>query len=147
MEGSQLGTPGDTAAEHARVGTPVVGDSNAWSPRAGPRRAANHADRAESASALPDDRADVLVAQRPGQVAGDQAVDDLDGVDVPGGLQYLEERPVDGQRRRADVEKKFRGNVAERWPRERTDAILQALWSLERTQDLSLLLGQLALPK
>jgi 2-methylcitrate dehydratase len=49
------------------------------------------------------------------------------------------ERPMS----RADVEKKFRGNVARRWEQERTDAILQALWRLERTEDLSLLLGEL----
>ena len=48
----------------------------------------------------------MLVAQCPGQVAGDQAVDDLDGGDVPGGLEHLEERPVDGQRRRAAVEER-----------------------------------------
>ena len=55
-------------------------------------------------SALSDDRADVLVSQRPGQVAGDEPVDDLDRVDVSGGLEDLEKRPVDGQRRRAAVE-------------------------------------------
>src|SRR5689334_19629544 len=33
-------------------------------------------------SALPDDGADVLVAERPGDVSGDEAVDDLDGGDV-----------------------------------------------------------------
>ena len=33
---------------------------------------------------------------------------------------------------RADVERKFRSNVGSRWPRERTDAVLQALWTLER---------------
>ena len=53
------------------------------------------------------------------------------------------ERPMS----RADVERKFRGNVGERWPRERTDAILGELWALERTNDLSLLLGKLALQK
>src|SRR5215471_15348600 len=34
------------------------------------------------------------------------------------------ERPMT----RADVEKKFRGNVGTRWPAERTSAVLQALW-------------------
>jgi 2-methylcitrate dehydratase len=43
---------------------------------------------------------------------------------------------------RADVERKLRGNVGKRWPRERTDAILQALWALDRTDDLSFLLIQ-----
>jgi 2-methylcitrate dehydratase len=32
---------------------------------------------------------------------------------------------------RADVEHKFRGNLGARWPRERTDAFLRALWTLE----------------
>ena len=45
---------------------------------------------------------------------------------------------------RADVERKFRSNVGKRWPQERTDAVLQALWALDRTEDLSALLGQLA---
>ncbi len=45
---------------------------------------------------------------------------------------------------RADVERKFHSNVAKRWPQQRTDAILQALWAFDRTDDLSSLLGQLA---
>jgi hypothetical protein len=44
---------------------------------------------------------------------------------------------------RADVERKFRGNVGRRWPQGRTDAILQALWELERTEDVAVLLGRL----
>jgi 2-methylcitrate dehydratase len=44
---------------------------------------------------------------------------------------------------RAEVERKFRGNVGKRWPQERTGAILQALWTLERADGLSLLLGKL----
>jgi len=47
---------------------------------------------------------------------------------------------------RADVERKFRGNVGKAWPAERRAAILQALWALERTPDVRALLGQLALP-
>lgn len=43
---------------------------------------------------------------------------------------------------RAELEKKFRGNVGKRWPKERTDAILHALWALDRTKDLSQLLGE-----
>jgi hypothetical protein len=33
--------------------------------------------------------------------------------------------------------------VGRRWPGERTDAVLQALWSLEGTNDVSSLLGKL----
>lgn len=44
---------------------------------------------------------------------------------------------------RADVERKFRSNVGKRWSQERTDAILQALWALDRTDDLRLLLDKL----
>jgi 2-methylcitrate dehydratase len=47
---------------------------------------------------------------------------------------------------RADVERKFRGNVGKAWPAERTAAVLAALWALERAKDVGGLLGQLALP-
>jgi 2-methylcitrate dehydratase len=50
------------------------------------------------------------------------------------------ERPMT----RAEVEQKFRGNVGERWPAARADAVLQALWGLERTEDLAVLLGKLS---
>jgi 2-methylcitrate dehydratase len=50
------------------------------------------------------------------------------------------ERPMN----RSEVERKFRGNVGKRWPSRRTDAILQALWALDQTDDLSVLLGRLA---
>ncbi len=46
---------------------------------------------------------------------------------------------------RADVEHKFRRNVGKRWPQDRTDAILRALWGLDRTDDLRGLLGKLSL--
>jgi 2-methylcitrate dehydratase len=46
---------------------------------------------------------------------------------------------------RADVERKFRSNVGKRWPQQRTDAILQGLWDLDRTHDLPGLLDQLSL--
>jgi len=46
---------------------------------------------------------------------------------------------------RAEVERKFRGNIAKRWPEERTQAILEALWQLERMDDIAALLGSLAL--
>jgi 2-methylcitrate dehydratase len=58
--------------------------------------------------------------------------------DVPGFV----DRPMS----RADVERKFRSNVGTRWPRERTDAILQELWALDRMENLTLLLGKLAVP-
>jgi 2-methylcitrate dehydratase len=46
---------------------------------------------------------------------------------------------------RADIERKFRDNVGKRWPRERTDAILQSLWVLERVDDLSSMLDKFSL--
>jgi 2-methylcitrate dehydratase len=52
------------------------------------------------------------------------------------------ERPMN----RSEVERKFRGNVGKRWPGERTDAILRALWAIDETDDLSRLLGQLSTP-
>ena len=56
--------------------------------------------------------------------------------DVPGFVG----RPMS----RADVERKFRGNVGKRWPQKRTDAVLKALWALDQTKDLSRLLGMLS---
>ena len=57
--------------------------------------------------------------------------------DVPGFVG----RPMS----RADVERKFRGNVGKRWPQERTDAILKALWGLDRADDIAALLGGLSM--
>jgi 2-methylcitrate dehydratase len=57
--------------------------------------------------------------------------------DVPGFVG----RPM----QRADVERKFRGNIGKRWTRERTDGVLQALWALERADDVAQLLGRLSL--
>jgi 2-methylcitrate dehydratase len=51
------------------------------------------------------------------------------------------ERPMN----RSEVERKFRGNVGKRWPRQRTDAALQALWALDQADDLSVLLGRLSM--
>ena len=51
------------------------------------------------------------------------------------------ERPMN----RSEVERKFRGNVGKRWPPERTDTVLRALWALDETDDLSRLLGQLSM--
>jgi 2-methylcitrate dehydratase len=57
--------------------------------------------------------------------------------DVPG----FAGRPME----RVDVERKFRGNIGKRWPRERIDAVLQALWALDRAEDVAQLLGRLSL--
>jgi 2-methylcitrate dehydratase len=45
---------------------------------------------------------------------------------------------------RADIERKFRGNVGNRWPRDRIDDVLQTLWALEAIDDVSALMGKLA---
>jgi len=45
---------------------------------------------------------------------------------------------------RTEVDRKFHGNIGKRWPHERTDAVLQMLWALERTGDIGALLGKLA---
>ena len=44
---------------------------------------------------------------------------------------------------RGDVERKFRGNVGVRWPKEQTEANLRALWAIEQASDLTTLLGNL----
>jgi 2-methylcitrate dehydratase len=46
---------------------------------------------------------------------------------------------------RADIERKFRSNIGKRWPPERTDTVLQALWALDGTDDPATLLGKLSL--
>jgi 2-methylcitrate dehydratase len=56
--------------------------------------------------------------------------------DVPGFVG----RPMS----RADIERKFRGNIGKRWPQGRTDAVLGALWGLEQAEDVGALLGKLA---
>jgi 2-methylcitrate dehydratase len=45
---------------------------------------------------------------------------------------------------RVDVERKFRSNVGKRWPRERVQSVLDALWGLDQANDLGSLLGQLS---
>ncbi len=45
---------------------------------------------------------------------------------------------------RAEVERKFRGNVGSRWPQGQTADILTALWALEETREVAALLGRLA---
>jgi 2-methylcitrate dehydratase len=42
---------------------------------------------------------------------------------------------------RSEVERKFRGNVGKRWPKEQTEANLKALWAIDQTSDLAALLG------
>ena len=66
---------------------------------------------------------------------GQRIVREVD--DVPGFVG----RPMG----RPDIERKFRSNIGHRWPPQRTDATLQALWALDRTDDLSSLLGTLSL--
>jgi 2-methylcitrate dehydratase len=51
------------------------------------------------------------------------------------------ERPMN----RSEVERKFRGNVGKRWPQKQIDATLQALWALDQTEDLPVLLGRLSM--
>ena len=45
---------------------------------------------------------------------------------------------------RAEVERKFRGNIGKRWPVERTGAVLRALWSVDEAKDIGALLGLFA---
>src|SRR5262249_22826158 len=54
--------------------------------------------------------------------------------DVPGFVN----RPMS----RAEVDQKFRRNVGRRFPPEQTDAILHALWGLDKSDDLAALLGR-----
>jgi 2-methylcitrate dehydratase len=66
----------------------------------------------------------------------------IDGQRISREIDYapgFAERPMN----RLDVERKFRGNVGKRWPQQRTDATLQALWALDQTDDLAVLLGRL----
>ncbi len=42
---------------------------------------------------------------------------------------------------RSEVERKFRGNVGEKWPKEKTEANLKALWAIDQANDLAALLG------
>ena len=46
---------------------------------------------------------------------------------------------------RSDAERKFRSNVGRRWPEERIAGNLQALWTVERSNDLAALLDKLSL--
>jgi 2-methylcitrate dehydratase len=42
---------------------------------------------------------------------------------------------------RGDVERKFRGNVGVRWPKEQTETNLKSLWAIDQVNDLGSLLG------
>jgi len=55
--------------------------------------------------------------------------------DIPGFAGKPMQRP--------DIDRKFRGNIGKRWPREKTDAVLQSLWVLENTQDIGALFATL----
>jgi 2-methylcitrate dehydratase len=44
---------------------------------------------------------------------------------------------------RADVERKFRGNVGARWTKQQTEANLKALWAIDQARDVGALLGSL----
>jgi 2-methylcitrate dehydratase len=46
---------------------------------------------------------------------------------------------------RAGMDRKFRSNAGGRWPASHVDALLQALWSFEQTDDLRSLLARLSL--
>jgi hypothetical protein len=45
---------------------------------------------------------------------------------------------------RPDIDRKFRSNTGRRWPRQKTDAVLQTLWALENTRDIGALLMELS---
>src|SRR6266850_2145074 len=55
--------------------------------------------------------------------------------DIPGFAGKPMQRP--------DIDRKFRGNIGQRWPRAKGDAVLQSLWVLENTQDIAALLATL----
>src|SRR5207253_3312412 len=55
--------------------------------------------------------------------------------DIPGFAGKPMQRP--------DIDRKFRGNIGNRWPRQKTDAVLQSLWLLENTRDIGALLATL----
>jgi hypothetical protein len=44
---------------------------------------------------------------------------------------------------RPDIERKFRGNTGKRWPREKTGAVLESLWTMENTRDIGAMLATL----
>ena len=46
---------------------------------------------------------------------------------------------------RADIERKFRGNVGKRLPEERVTSVLKELWDLDVATDIAKLMGRLSL--
>jgi 2-methylcitrate dehydratase len=86
----------------------------------------------------------VLTAREGGPVPTRVTAILADGQRVSREVDYapgFAERPMS----RADVEKKFRGNVGKRWSPQQTDANLRALWALDQADDLSVLLGGLSM--
>jgi hypothetical protein len=64
----------------------------------------------------------------------------------PGVTAFLHFRSAEaGRGRQAGgcLSRKFRGNIGKRWPQEQTEATLQALWDLDRVDDVGTLLGRL----
>lgn len=55
--------------------------------------------------------------------------------DIPGFASKPMQRP--------DIARKFRDNTARRWPRQRTDGLLQSIWALEQMPDLGALVARL----
>ena len=55
--------------------------------------------------------------------------------DIPGFAGKPMQRP--------DIDRKFRGNIGKRWPRQKTDAVLESLWVVENTQNIGALLATL----
>jgi len=58
-------------------------------------------------------------------------------------VHAAETRPLAERLPRPDIDRKFRGNIGKRWPRQKTDAVLQSLWVLEKTPDIGALLAAL----
>jgi len=56
-------------------------------------------------------------------------------IDIPGFASKPMQRP--------DADRKFRSNIGRAWPREKTEAVLQSLWALENTPNISALLARL----
>ena len=85
-----------------------------------------------------------LTARRGGAVPTRVTATLSDGRRISREVDYapgFAERPMS----RADVERKFRGNVGARWSKQRTDEVLETLWALDQAKDLRLLLGKLSL--